>query len=320
MGHHVGYPTVETRCCRFVVRGTIMAENKALKSSRKNNNRKIKYSIYAENILGAYFKEIACLTPLKKEEEHILGKKILGGDQKSLNELVLRNLKYVVTVAHAYKRSGRALSDLINEGNIGLIQAAFRFDPFKDVKFITYANWWIRQAIRQAVADHSGAVRLPAKQRATLYKINKKNKDFLQKHGRLPTPEYLAKELDLTVEGVESILRACRSHLSLNAPLKNNEGTDHMALLESKNVGSIEDSALFDSLKSEIDKLLKGLSPREEKVLRSRFGFNKNDPTTLEEIGKEMHLSRERVRQIEKKATEHLRTKEKIKILKDFLN
>jgi RNA polymerase primary sigma factor len=233
---------------------------------------------------------------------------------------VQRNLRYVVSVAYVYKGCGVSLLDLIGEGNIGLIQAALRFDPFRNVKFITYASWWIRQAIRHALAEQSGAVRLPAKQAVLLNKINAKNKAFLQEHERVPTSEDLAKELGLSVEEVESILRAYRSHLSLNAPLKNKKEANYLELLKSKNTNSIEDNVLLDSLRYKIEEFLKELSPREEKVLRCRFGFDQKGPFTLEKIAKEMHLSRERVRQIEKKATERLRSKRKIKILKDFLN
>ncbi len=286
------------------------------------NYRHSQYSgIYAfESSLVAYFKEISNIPLLKREDEHVLGIKIQKGDHESLKELVQRNLKYVVSVAYVYKGCGVSLSDLISEGNIGLIQAALRFDPFRNVKFITYASWWIRQAIRHAVAEQSGAVRLPAKQAALLSKINAKNKAFLQEHERVPTSEDLSKELGLSVEEIESILRAYRSHLSLNAPLKNRKGTDYLELLESKNKNSIDDNVLLDSLRYKIEEFLKELSPREEKVLRCRFGFDQKGPFTLEEIAKEMHLSRERVRQIEKKATERLRLKRKIKNLKDFLN
>ena len=299
-----------------------MVKKRLLNTKKVGNYRHSQHSgIYAfESSIEAYFREISNIPLLKREDEHFLGKEIQKGDQASLKELVQRNLRYVVSVAYVYKGCGVSLLDLISEGNIGLIQAALRFDPFRNVKFITYASWWIRQAIRHAVAEQSGAVRLPAKQSVLLNKINAKNKAFLQEHERVPTSEDLAKELGLSVEEIESILRAYRSHLSLNAPLKNKKEATYLELLKSKNTNSIDDNVLLDSLRYKIEEFLKELSPREEKVLRCRFGFDQKGPFTLEKIAKEMHLSRERVRQIEKKATERLRSKRKIKILKDFLN
>ncbi len=299
-----------------------MARKRLLNTKSARYNHRSRYSgIYAfESSLVAYFKEISNIPLLKREDEHVLGKKIQKGDQESLKELIQRNLRYVVSVAYVYKGCGVSLADLISEGNIGLIQAALRFDPFRNVKFITYASWWIRQAIRHAVAEQSGAVRLPAKQAALLSKINAKNRVFLQEHERVPTSEDLAKELGLTSEEIESILRAYRSHLSLNASLKNGKGTEYLELLESNDAHSIDDGVLLDSLRYKIEEFLKELSPREEKVLRRRFGFEQKGPFTLEEIAKEMHLSRERVRQIEKKATDRLRSKAEIKKLRDFLN
>lgn len=298
-----------------------MEKKKLLNSKSSDYSQKLRFSKghASDYSLLIYFREISKITPLNKKEEYVLGEKIQKGDHESLNELVKRNLKYVVKVANAYKRSGLSLSDLINEGNIGLIQAAHRFDPYRNIKFITYATWWIQQAIRHAVAGQAGIVRLPAKQAAILYKIKIKYKTAIQKHQRIPTSDDMAKEIGLSVQEIESILRAYRSHLSLNAPLNNNEGTSYIDVLESKKTNSIEDDITIDSLKDQIKMFLKGLSPREEKILRYRFGFDQKGPATLEEIGKKMHLSRERVRQIEKKAKERLRSKSKYKILCDFL-
>lgn len=297
-----------------------MAKKKAAKKNNRNNNHR-NAGIYAfESTLEAYFREIGDIPLLSRDDEHLLGKKIKKGDQESLKELVSRNLRYVVSVAYAYKGCGVSISDLIGEGNVGLIQAALRFDPYREVKFITYATWWIRQAIRQAVAEQSGAVRLPAKQSAVLRKINAKFKALLHEHEKVPTSEELAEELGLSVQEVEAILRVYKSHLSLNAPLSKGKETSFLDLLESKEEHTIEDDAFLDSLRYKIEEFLKELSPREEKVLRSRFGFEQKGPLTLEQIATDMHLSRERVRQIEKKATERLRSKDKVRVLKDFLN
>ncbi len=273
-----------------------------------------------DNSLMVYLKEISNLKPLKKEEEHILGEKIQKGDKESLDELVKRNLKFVVKIAGAFKRCRLSLLDLIEEGNVGLIKAASHFDPLRDIKFITYANWWIRQAIMHAIAEQSGIVKLPVKQASMLHKINSKHKALLQEYERSFSSDELGKEVGISSQKIESILRVYRTHLSLNAPLKNNAETNYIDLLKSENVDSIEESLFIDTLKSKIKEALKELSPREEKVLRNRFGIDKTDPLTLKEIGEKMNLSRERVRQIEKKATERLRSRNKIKILKEFLN
>jgi RNA polymerase primary sigma factor len=298
-----------------------MMDRKPKNGSRSADNQygsSIKNRI--DNSLIVYLKEISKLKLLKKEEEHILGENIQKGDKESLDELVKRNLKFVVKIASAFKRCRLSLLDLIEEGNIGLIKAAYRFDPLRDIKFITYANWWIRQAIMHAIAEQSGVVKLPVKQASILHKINSKHKALIQEYKRAFSSDELGKEVGISPQKTESILRAYRTHLSLNAPLKNNAETNYIDLLKSEDVDSIEESLFIDTLKSKIKEALKELSPREEKVLRHRFGIDKTDSLTLKEIGEKMNLSRERVRQIEKKATERLRSRNKIKILKEFLN
>lgn len=269
--------------------------------------------------LNAYLKKIRDIPLLTKEEEKALGEKIRKGDKESLNELIKRNLKYVVSVANKYKGCGMSLPDLINEGNIGLIQAAKRFDPSMGVKFITYAVWWIRQSIMHALAEQSGTVRLPIKQASLLYKIGEKYQKILQDRGREPTVEELSEELDIPQKELESILMVYRTYLSLDAPIKDNESTSYLDLMESYDTPSLEDNLLKSSLSEAIQELLKELPEREEKILRLRFGFD-GKSYTLEQIGKMMDLSRERVRQIEKKAKSRLLAKRKIKALKDYLN
>ena len=269
--------------------------------------------------LNAYLKKIRDIPLLTKEEEKALGERIRKGDEESLNELIKRNLKYVVSVANKYKGCGMSLPDLINEGNIGLIQAAKRFDPSMGVKFITYAVWWIRQAIMHALAEQSGTVRLPIKQASLLYKIGEKYQKILQDKGSEPTVDELSEELDIPRKELESILMVYRTYLSLDAPIKDNESTSYLDLMESYDTPSLEDNLLKSSLSEAIQELLKELPEREEKILRLRFGFD-GKSYTLEEIGKMMDLSRERVRQIEKKAKSRLLAKRKIKALKDYLN
>jgi len=269
--------------------------------------------------LNAYLKKIRNIPLLTREEEKVLGQKIQKGDEQSLNELIRRNLKYVVSVANKYKGCGMSLLDLINEGNIGLIQAAKRFDPSRGFKFITYAVWWIRQAIMHALAEQSGTVRLPIKQAGILYKIGEKYQEIFQNEGKEATPEELAKELNIPQKQIELILRVYRTYLSLNAPIRDDEDTSYIELMESSNTSSIEDSLIKSSLSREIEELLKELPEREEKILRLRFGFE-GKPYTLEQIGKMMNLSRERIRQIEKRAKSRLLARKKTRALKDYLN
>jgi RNA polymerase primary sigma factor len=269
--------------------------------------------------LNAYLRKIKSIPLLTKEEEQTLGKKIQQGNEQALNELIRKNLKYVVSVAAKYKGCGMSLPDLINEGNIGLIQAAKRFDPAKDVRFITYAVWWIRQGIMHALAEQSGTVRLPIKQASILHKIGGKYQELLRAKGKEPTTDELSKELNMPIKEIEMILMVYRNYLSLDAPIRENDDTSYLDLMESTNTDSLDDNLIKSSLSREIDMLLKQLPSREEKIVRLRFGFE-GKPYTLEEIGKMMNLSRERIRQIEKKAKARLFSKARVKALKDYLN
>lgn len=269
--------------------------------------------------LSSYLKEIRNIPVLTRDEEQRLVRDMIKGSRDAMDQLIQGNLKYVVSVANKYKGCGLSLLDLINEGNIGLIQAAKRFDPDKGVKFITYAVWWIRQSIMHALAVQSGTVRLPIKQAGKLYKIGEKYREFKQTKGREPTTDELAKELDQTVEEIDNILRVYRNHLSLDAPITEGDDTRYLDMLESKDMPSIEEGLVRSSLASEVDALLQELSPREQEILKMRFGFN-GDPMTLEEIGKKIGLSRERVRQIETKAKRRLRARARMKALHDYLN
>ena len=269
--------------------------------------------------LSSYLKEIRDIPVLTRDEEQRLVRDMIKGSRDAMDQLIQGNLKYVVSVANKYKGCGLSLLDLINEGNIGLIQAAKRFDPDKGVKFITYAVWWIRQSIMHALAVQSGTVRLPIKQAGKLYKIGEKYREFKQAKGREPTTDELAKELDQTVEEIDNILRVYRNHLSLDAPITEGDDTRYLDTLESKDMPSIEEGLVRSSLASEVDALLQELSPREQGILKMRFGFN-GDPMTLEEIGKKIGLSRERVRQIETKAKRRLRARARMKALHDYLN
>ncbi len=272
-----------------------------------------------EDSLSSYLKEIRGIPVPTRDEEQRLARDMIKGSREAMDQLIQGNLKYVVSVANKYKGCGLSLLDLINEGNIGLIQAAKRFDPDKGVKFITYAVWWIRQSIMHALAVQSGTVRLPMKQAGKLYKIGEKYQEFRQAKEREPTTDELAKELDQTVEEIDNILRVYRNHLSLDAPITEGDDTRYLDMLESKDMPSIEEGLVRSSLASEVNALLQELSPREQEILKMRFGFN-GDPMTLEEIGKKIGLSRERIRQIETKAKRRLRARAQMKALHDYLN
>ncbi|MCZ6700851.1 MAG: RNA polymerase sigma factor RpoD/SigA [bacterium] len=278
-----------------------------------------KFRGVTDDSLGAYLKKISNIPILTREEEVALARRIQEGDEEAERELVRHNLKYVVSVANRYKGSGLPLLDLINEGNIGLMQAAKRFDPDRGVKFITYAVWWIRQAIMHAMAEQSGTVRLPLKQAGILYKISEKQNELQKQLAREPSAEEMAEALGLSPEELESLLRVSRTHLSLDAPIGDFEETSHMDLLEAKDIPSVEEQILQSALASEINTMLEELPPREQKILRMRFGFE-GKPQTLEEIGRELNLSRERIRQIEKKAKGRLRARSKSKAVRDYLN
>lgn len=268
--------------------------------------------------LGQYMNEISKLKPLAREEEEALSKQIQAGDVQALHELVRRNLKYVVTVANKYRGCGLSLQDLIEEGNIGLIQAAKRFDGERHIKFITYAVWWIRQAIMHSLAEQSGTVKLPIKQAGKLYKIERKFKSLTQELEREPTTSEVAEDLGYRVEDIENIMRAYRTHLSLDTPLRDDDVTQYLDLLENPDYIPYDDQIMKESLHQKVDDMLKHLSQREEQILRMRFGFN-GETKTLEDIGKEIGLSRERVRQIEKRAKARLKVRSASEALQEHL-
>jgi len=299
-----------------------MATNKTFKAKKPKAGKKAvvkkERSPEMPDALGQYMNEISKLKPLAREEEAALSKKIQEGDVKALHELVRRNLKYVVTVANKYRGCGLSLQDLIEEGNIGIIQAAKRFDGERNIKFITYAVWWIRQAIMHSLAEQSGTVKLPIKQAGKLYKIERKYKSLTQELEREPTTSEVAEDLGYRVEDIENIMRAYRTHLSLDTPLRDDDVTQYLDLLENPDYIPYDDQIMKESLHQKVDDMLKHLSQREEKILRMRFGFN-GETKTLEDIGKEIGLSRERVRQIEKRAKARLKIRSANEALQEHL-
>ena len=277
-----------------------MVRNPSKKSSAANSS--------SHDSLNQYMREIGKIKLLTREEEIKLAGAIKQGDPKAVQEMVRRNLKYVVTVANKYRGFGMSLQDLIEEGNTGLIQAAKRFDVSRNVKFITYAVWWIKQAIMHSLAEQSGTVKLPVKQAGKVTRFNKKSQEMCQDMEREPTQSEVAKSLGYNDDEINSIMRAYRTHLSLDTPLKNDEYTPYLDLLENQDLIPYDDQIMQESLNEKVDQMLEDLSEREATILKMRFGFS-GEVKTLEEIGQKIGLSRERVRQIEKRAKERLKSK-----------
>jgi RNA polymerase primary sigma factor len=268
--------------------------------------------------LDKYLSEIAKVDLITAQEEVILAQKIREGDQAALERLTKTNLRFVVSVAKQYQNQGLTLGDLINEGNLGLIKAAKRFDETKGFKFISYAVWWIRQSILSAVADQSRIVRLPLNQVGSLSKIRQASSKLEQQFERVPTPEELAEDLETTVEKISDSLANSGRHLSFDAPFIAGEDNTLLDVMENSEAGT--DSGLItDSLSQEIKRSLGILAERERQVIVLFFGLDKGSPHSLEEIGEKFSLTRERVRQIKDKALMRLRQNSKAKLLQSYL-
>jgi RNA polymerase primary sigma factor len=266
-----------------------------------------------------YLREIGETPLLTADEEVALAKRIRTGDHESLEKLTKANLRFVVSVAKQYQNQGLSLADLINEGNIGLIKAAKRFDETRGFKFISYAVWWIRQAILQALAEQSRIVRLPLNRVGTLHKIGKVSSSLEQEFGREPSPEEIATHLDLSEIEVSDTLKISNSHLSLDAPFSTSEDNSLIDVLEDEYQPSPDEALLGESLRVEIEKALETLTPREAEVINLYFGLNQEKALTLEEIGARFNLTRERVRQIKEKAIRRLRHASRSKSLRAYL-
>jgi len=270
--------------------------------------------------LDLYLREIGETPLINAAEEVRLAKMIKLGDQTALEKLTKANLRFVVSVAKQYQNQGLSLADLINEGNIGLIKAAKRFDETRGFKFISYAVWWIRQAILQSLAEQSRIVRLPLNRVGTLHKIGKISSSLEQEYGREPSPDEIARELELSAVEVSDTLKISNSHLSLDAPFSVSEDNSLMDVLEDEYQPAPDEDLLTESLKLEIERALDTLSAREAEVINLYFGLNSEKALTLEEIGARFSLTRERVRQIKEKAIRRLRHASRSKSLRAYLN
>ena len=270
--------------------------------------------------LDKYLQEIGRVDLITAEEEVELARKIKQGDESALNRLVKANLRFVVSVSKQYQNQGLSLPDLINEGNLGLIKAAQRFDETRGFKFISYAVWWIRQSILQALAEQSRIVRLPLNKIGSINKINKAYAKLEQQLEREPTADEVADTMDLMPQEVFETLRNSGRHVSMDAPLSiNDEGGSMYDVMEEKDSLSPDKELLIDSLRQEIERSLNTLTTREADVVRLYFGLNGATSLTLEEIGARFDLTRERVRQIKEKAVRRLKHTSRSKLLKTYL-
>lgn len=270
--------------------------------------------------LKKYLKEISKIPRITVEEEKKLGRMIKKGNKKAVKQLVEANLRFVVSYAKKYRGCGLSFLDIINEGNIGLIEAAKRFDPKKNVKFITYAVWWVRQAIIHALSNHSGAFRLPQKKANTLYRIGKTVSTLLIDLERTPSPEEIAEKMDLSVEEINSLIRAADENISLDQVIDEEHEFQLSDKLEQDSVPSADISLIRSSLRNQLNACLEELDKKEELVIRLRFGLDGQEPKTLKEIGEIMNLSRERIRQIEAQALIKLNKCQKCQQLMGYLN
>ena len=282
-----------------------------LKSTQSITNRE-------SQSLDKYLHEIGKVDLITAEEEVILARKIREGDQAALERLTKTNLRFVVSVAKQYQNQGLTLGDLINEGNLGLIKAAKRFDETKGFKFISYAVWWIRQSILQAIAEQSRIVRLPLNQVGSLSKISKAFSKLEQEYEREPSPEELADILETTVDKISDTLSNSGRHVSMDAPFVQGEENTLLDVLENHEPNT-DSNLINESLSEEIRRSLSTLTEREREIIVLFFGLSTNHPLSLEEIGEKFNLTRERVRQIKDKALQRLRHTSRSKILKSYL-
>ena len=268
--------------------------------------------------LDKYLQEIGKEDLITVEEEVELAQRIRKGDQKALEKLTRANLRFVVSVAKQYQNQGLSLPDLINEGNLGLIKAAEKFDETRGFKFISYAVWWIRQSILQALAEQSRIVRLPLNQVGSLNKINKAFSRFEQENERRPSPEEFADSLDLPAEKVADTLRVSGRHISVDAPFVEGEDNSLLDVLVNDDSPIADRTLINESLSTEVERALSTLTERERDIIKLFFGINTQE-MTLEEIGEKFGLTRERVRQIKEKAIRRLRHSSRSKLLKTYL-
>lgn len=268
--------------------------------------------------LDKYLQEIGHEELLTTDQEVELAQRIRKGDKRALERLTKANLRFVVSVAKQYQNQGLSLPDLINEGNVGLIKAAEKFDETRGFKFISYAVWWIRQSILQAIAEQSRLVRLPLNQVGSVNKITRELNKFEQEHERKPSVDEIAERVDLPEDKIVDAMKANSRHVSMDAPIADGEDSSMIDFLSGDSSNTDRELAI-ESLKAEVSRILKLLTDKEQKVLRAFFGIDGSPEMTLDEIGEKYNLTRERVRQIKEKALRRLRRNTKNKLLKSYL-
>ncbi len=273
----------------------------------------------ANRALGKYLEEISKYEPLSPDEEVEMAQRVRQGDRAALQKLTESNLRFVVSVAKDYQGQGLPLTDLINEGNLGLIKAAHRFDETRGFKFISYAVWWIRQSILQALAEHSRIVRLPLNRVGTISKITKKAEDLEKTNERTPQQDEIANSLEMNAEDVSNAIRISRRHQSLDQPFQDGEKNALIDVIGDENQDTPDQDLMGSSLKQEIRESLNTLKDRERQVIQMYFGIDREYSLTLNEIGDEFNLTRERVRQIKEKAINRLRHKTRSERLRSYL-
>jgi RNA polymerase primary sigma factor len=297
-----------------------MSEDELREKDEMYSDRRESNEYIGERSLDLYLKEINNTALLTREQERDLAKRIRKHDERALHELVQANLRFVVSIAKQYVNQGLSLADLVNEGNLGLIKAAYRFDEKRGYKFISYAVWWIRQAMLQALAEQSRIVRLPLNRAGTLYRIGKAARQLDQELGRSPEVEEIARKLKLPNDEVRDTMQIANSHLSLDASFSNDQEENSLVdYLADDNLEAPDEQTYVNALSEDMQKALDTLTDRERQILSLYFGLEGEEPLTLEEIGKRMDLTRERIRQIKEKAILRLRHNSRSKYLKGYV-
>ena len=289
-------------------------------SLEEMNNATDFEGISIDDPVRMYLREIGKIQLLTYDEELELAKKILDGDEYARQKLAESNLRLVVSIAKKYLGRGMLFLDLIQEGNMGLIKAVEKFDYTKGYKFSTYATWWIRQAITRAIADQARTIRIPVHMVETINKLIRTSRHLLQQLGREPTPEELSKELEMPIEKVMEIQKIAQDPVSLETPIGEEDDSHLGDFIQDDDSPAPQDSAAYTLLKEQLNEVMNTLTPREAKVLRLRFGLDDGKARTLEEVGREFDVTRERIRQIEAKALRKLRHPSRSKKLKDYMN
>ena len=313
-------PLIDALFDEFFIQGIDIREGKKLLEIVEQPTQKAsEIKDISDDSVRMYLREIGRITLLTTEDEIKLAKRIEAGDETSKRKLAEANLRLVVSIAKKYIGRGLSLLDLIQEGNTGLLRAVEKFDYRKGYKFSTYATWWIRQAITRAIADQARTIRIPVHMVETINKMIRTQRQLVQDLGREPLPEEIAAEMDIPVEKVEHILKISQETVSLETPVGEEEDSRLGDFIEDKESLSPEENAIYQLMKGHVGDSLIILFPREQKILKMRFGLEDGRTHTLEEVGKEFGVTRERIRQIEAKALQKLRKHEKAENLKDYL-